>query len=104
MRAVSQTKSMTTDDFIAMTQRIIARDGFDDYLPTLVLPDSAQVFVLEGIPPDVDHDFAARRWVNKNVGDGDNYFLAFKISDSQFRVVVRLAGKIEERVATADCG
>jgi hypothetical protein len=95
---------MTTDDFIAMTQRIIAQDGFDDYLPTLVLPDSARLFVLEGIPPDVDHDFAARRWVAKKVGPGDNYFLAFKISATQFRVVVRIAGNVEERVTAAHCG
>ena len=29
------------DQFVKMTQRIIAEDGFDNYLPTLLLPATA---------------------------------------------------------------
>jgi hypothetical protein len=41
---------MTIDDFIAMTRRIIAKDGFEEYLPTLMLPQRRHVTVLEGLP------------------------------------------------------
>lgn len=53
---------MTIDDFIAMTQRIIEKDGFDGYLPTLVLPARNHISVLEGIPSNVDVEAAARQW------------------------------------------
>ena len=34
------------DHFIEMTQSIIRKDGFSDYLPTLVLPQTRQIAVL----------------------------------------------------------
>jgi hypothetical protein len=33
-----------------MTRRIIAKDGFEEYLPTLMLPQRRHVTVLEGLP------------------------------------------------------
>ena len=52
---------MTIDDFIAMTRRVIARDGFDDYLPTLVLPERRHIAVLEGMPPDAQRSHVGRQ-------------------------------------------
>lgn len=95
---------MTIDDFIAMTRRIIAKDGFDDYLPTLVIPDRREVTVLEGMPPDVDAEAASRRWATSSVDRNEDYFLAFKIDPAQFKVVARLKGVEEERVAAAEAG
>ena len=95
---------MTIVGFIAMTRRIIAKDGFDGYLPTLVLPERRHVTVLEGMPPDVDTEAASRKWASSKVGESEDYFLAFKIDPGQFKVVARLEGVEQERVAAAKAG
>jgi hypothetical protein len=95
---------MTIDDFIAMTRRTIAKDGFQEYSPTLVLPDRRHVKVLEGMPPEVDAELASRKWVASTAGENEDYFLAFKIDPVQFKVIARLAGVEQERVAAAEAG
>lgn len=93
---------MTTDDFIAMTQRVIAKDGFDDYLPTLILPTHSKILALQGVPDDVDIEEASRKWATEKVGDSsEDYYLAFKVDDARFKVVTRIAGVAEERIAPA---
>ncbi len=86
---------MTIDDFIGMTQRIIAQDGFEDFLPTLVLPDSQQVAVLEGVPVTVtvNVETAARNWADRKAGAGEDYFLACKSDPAHFKVVARVKGR-----------
>lgn len=78
---------MTIADFAGMTQRIIANDGFDGYLPTLARPVIRKIAVLEGVPADVDVEEAAKEWADKSVEPGEEYFLAFKISSTHFRIV-----------------
>jgi hypothetical protein len=94
---------MTIDDFIAMTKRVICNDGFEGYLPTLVLPARRHVAALEGIPADVDVEAAAKKWANSEAADED-YFLAFKIDSAHFKVIARVGGGEEERVAAAEGG
>jgi hypothetical protein len=95
---------MTIDDFIAMTRRIIAKDGFEGYLPTLVLPDRRHVAVLEGVPPDVDVEAAAKKWALQKSEPEEDYFLAFKIDSAHFKVIARSEGREETRVAAATAG
>jgi hypothetical protein len=96
--------TMTIDDFIAMTRRIIAEDGFEEYSPTLVLPERRHVTVLEGMPSDVDPEAVSRKWATSKAGENEDYFLAFKIDPVQFKVVARLGGVEQERVAAAEAG
>jgi hypothetical protein len=96
---------MTTDAFIRMTQNVIAKDGFEDYLPTLVLIGRPAVLALQGVPDTVDLEKASREWAAKNVGESsEDYFLAFKINPREFKVVTRIGGVIEEKVAPAKPG
>lgn len=95
---------MTIDDFIAMTRRIITKDGFDGYLPTLMLPAHRHVSVLEGVPPKVDVEVAARRWAEREAKADDDFFLAFKLDAAHFKVVARLNGQVAERIATVQVG
>ena len=90
---------MDLDAFIAMTQRVVARDGSEEYLPTLALPAARQVKVLDGIPADVDVETAARNWALKTAGESDDYFLAFKITETSFKAVARVNGRTLEKVA-----
>lgn len=92
------------DDFIAMTLRIIAKDGFDDYLPTLVLPARRHISVMEGIPSEVDVEAVARRWAEREAKSDEDYFLAFKVDGAHFKVVARLNGQVNERLATVEVG
>ena len=71
---------MTTSGFIRITQRIIDRDGFDGYLPTLLLPARKHIEVLEGVPPEVNIEEAARDWADRTAEASEDFFLAFKLS------------------------
>jgi len=93
---------MTVDDFVAMTRRVIARDGFDGYLPTLVLPARRHICVLEGMPANVDADTAARDWALRDSKSNEDYFLAFKVDDRHFKAVARLDGVTSERVVVVE--
>jgi hypothetical protein len=95
---------MTVDDFIAMTRRVIARDGFEGYLPTLVLPERRHVTVLEGMPSDVDTEAASKRWATSLLEGDEDYFLAFKINAAQFKVIARIRGVQQEHIAAAEAG
>lgn len=86
------------DQFIAMTQRIIARDGFDGYLPTLLLPNRKDVRVLEGVPSEENIDTVVANWVNRTANAGEDFIAAYKIDSNHFKVVSRIEGKTEERI------
>ena len=95
---------MTIDDFIAMTRRIIAKDGFDGYLPTLILPDRQHIAVLEGVPLDADVEMAAKKWAAGMSEREEDYFLAFKFDGARLKVIARTKGHEEVRVAAAMAG
>ncbi len=78
---------MDINDFAEMTQEVIASDGFEGYLPTLILPQRMVISALEGIPDGVDVEQAALEWAAKIAKAGEEYLLAYKINDHQFRVV-----------------
>jgi len=88
---------ISLNEFIAITQRVVARDGFDDYMPTLVLPARRHIMALEGIPDTVDTEAVARKWAEEHAGGGD-FLLAFKIDARRFKAIERKAGEIEARV------
>lgn len=95
---------MTVDDFIAMTRRVIARDGFERYVPTLVLPKRRHIAVLEGMPPDVDVEAAAKKWARGKVNADEDYLLAFKLDAAHFKVIARLGSSEQQRVAAVVAG
>ncbi len=74
-----------------MTQRVIARDGFDGYLPTACYPRRREVVVLEGAPQGVTVEPELVAWAARRVEEGEEFLLAFKCDDSHFKVV-RVAG------------
>ena len=81
------------DQFIAMTRRIIAKDGFDDYLPTLLLPSRKDIRVLEGVPVDEDVEKVVVDWAARIVGPEEDFLAAFKFDDTHFKVIARLNGR-----------
>jgi hypothetical protein len=89
------------DQFIAMTRRIIAKDGFQDYLPTLLLPSRKDVRVLEGVPDDEDLEKVVEGWAARIAGPEEDYLAAFKFDDAHFKVLARLNGKNSSVLCTA---
>jgi hypothetical protein len=89
--------------FAEITRRVIARDGFDGYLPTICVPARKYISVLEGIPPDkLDHvREIAIAWAEKKAKPEEDYFLAYKEDDDRFRVVHHFSGGAEERLFSA---
>jgi hypothetical protein len=88
----------TLDEFAAMTKRIIASDGFDDYFPTAVYPGRRHVVVLEGAPEGPELESIAVDWAAKGAAEGEEFLVAFKVGPEQFKVVRRFAGVQEEKV------
>lgn len=88
---------VTLAEFARITRRIIAGDGFDGYLPTALYPDRAEVFVLEGVPEDVDIELAAKRWAFDRANEGEEVLVAFKVSADRFKVVRQFDGGLEEQ-------
>ena len=57
---------LTLSQFIAVTIRVLAGDGIENYLPTMAQPDVETVRVLQGIPATVDHKQAVQTWIVRN--------------------------------------
>ena len=95
---------MTIDQFIAKTKAIIAEDGLDGYLPTLMLETRRAVrySVLADVPSDVDAELFAKEWASQVAKHGSDYLLAFRFDNAHFKVVSRRDGVIEERVIAVE--
>jgi hypothetical protein len=88
---------LTLVEFAKITRRVIARDGLDNYLPTALYPERREFVVLEGVPEDVDVESAARRWAFERAKEGEEVFVAFKVSATRFKVLHRYEGRFEEQ-------
>ena len=85
------------DQFVKMTQRIIAEDGFDNYLPTLLLPATREVRVLDQVEGDGE-SLGITDWLAEQVGPDEDFLVAFKAGDAHFMVVGRLGGQACEHL------
>ena len=87
---------MTLDEFATITQRVIARDGFEEYQPTACYPARRHLAVLAGVPPHVDIESASTSWALKNAISNEEVLVAFRIAPAQFKVVRIAEGVTEE--------
>jgi len=91
---------MHLEEFAEITQRVIRRDGFDGFLPTLCLPESRHVVVLEGFPDEKQPEIRSisLEWARDKAGGQDEFLLAFKEDEESFRIIRSFRGEISERV------
>jgi hypothetical protein len=78
---------MTIDEFAAITQRVIARDGFDEFMPTACYPQRRDIRTLAGLPADVEPGPAVLKWAMKHAKPDDELLIAFKSGPSEFTIV-----------------
>lgn len=97
-------KKLDMQGFAEITQRVIARDGFDRYLPTLCLPERQHLAVLEGVPEEKQSEIRtiAISWANKKANATEEYFLAYKQDSERFRIIHRHAEGVEEDAFLAE--
>ena len=81
---------MTLDEFATITQRVIARDGFDEFQPTACYPARREVKTLAGFPPDLAPEEPVIEWAARSATADEEFLVAFKTDDSHFRVVRRV--------------
>jgi hypothetical protein len=77
---------MMVDDCLQMTLGMVNRDGLAGYLPTLAVPATRVVSVIEGIPPDVDHRDAVQKAVKDRSLSSTEFFFAVHLGPSQLTV------------------
>jgi len=97
--AVGRGEEMNIQEFAEMTNRIIARDGFDNYLPTLCIPMKRYITVLEGVPEDEQIHIReiALEWAEEKTEPSEEYFLVYKENSESFRIIHQYEGGTEEK-------
>jgi hypothetical protein len=94
---------MQLDDFADSTKRVIRKDGFEGFLPTLYLPQQYHIMVLEGVPPEKQSEIRtiALEWARDKAADEQEFLLAFREDEASFRVIQSLNGELSEKVFPA---
>lgn len=87
---------MTAEEFALITQRIIEKEGFSDFQPTACYPTRREVKTLAGLPDDIDPENPVIGWAAESADSEEEFLVAFKISNTVFRVI-RYRGQIIER-------
>ena len=87
--------------FAAITRRVIARDGFEGYLPTALFPARKHVVVLEGVPEGEPLETVALAWALSNAAGGEEFLVAFKVSPTHFKVIRRVGLEYESELFSA---
>ena len=91
----------TVDEFASITKKVIARDGFEDYLPTALYPRRKDVVVLEGVPQEADLEPIVMKWATENAVGDEEFLVAFKVGPNKFKVIRRYKGAQEEKIFNA---
>jgi len=91
---------MCLEDFAEITQRIIRKDGFDDFLPTLCLPERQHIAVLEGVPEEKQQEIrsVSLAWARDKATGQEEFLIAFREDEESFRIIRSFRGEISERV------
>lgn len=92
---------MQVAQFATITRNVIDRQGFDGFQPTVCFPARKDVRALAGVPDDEPHEPIALRWAAGLAEPGEEYLLAFRHSDTEFKVVHAVAGRLKHRVYRA---
>jgi hypothetical protein len=88
---------MTLDQFAEMTRRVIANQGFDEFQPTACFPERRHVKSLAGLPDDIEPEEPVFEWATSSASENEEFLVAFKIDENQFRVIRRAKGKQTSR-------
>lgn len=97
-------RHLTTEinEMVTITRSVIARDGFEGFLPTACFPKRKEVAVLKGVPVGVDIETATMGWASNKAKMGEEYLIAFRVDSTHFKVIRRNGKQNEEAVFGVD--
>ena len=93
---------MTLDEFATITRRVIADDGFDEYLPTVCYPVRRHVETLVGLPSDTKPDEPVLEWASEGAEGGEEFLVAFKVDDNHFKIIRHVGSYSEDETYSVD--
>jgi hypothetical protein len=79
-------KPMTLDSFAQATINVIREDGITEYLPTIVLTETQEFRVIEGIPAIVDHRTAVQNVVRHSSYESKEFFFGVRSAPEQITI------------------
>ncbi len=85
---------MKIEQFAETTNRVIARDGFDGHLPTACFPARKHISVLEAVPSGGGIEQISINWAKGKAQDGEEFLVAFRVSDTEYKIVRQHKGEI----------
>jgi hypothetical protein len=69
---------MTLEDFTRITVNVVASDGVDEYVPTLLFTDTREVHAVEGIPESVADRDAIQEVVRRQGRENREFFFGVR--------------------------
>ena len=89
---------MNTDEFAAITQNVIAANGFDDFQPAACFPERRAVRTLARFPSDEDPELPSLEWAVGIAKAEEEFLVAFKCDASHFKVIRQVGSSRESKV------
>lgn len=84
--------------FAEITRKVIGDGDFSEFLPTVLYPERRQLSALEGVPADAEIESVAVAWAAEGAVDDEDFLVAFRVSDTQFKIVRRSGGHFDSKV------
>ncbi len=88
---------MKIEEFALITRRVIASDGFDDFLPTACYPKRSEVRTLTDLPEDIEPESEIIKWAGQHAGKGEEFLVAYKSGTAEFTVIRKKGDKRESK-------
>jgi hypothetical protein len=101
--AGSENKDMRLDEFAALTQKIISKQGFDDFIPVACLPERREIRALADIEPGEEAEATVVDWARSLTPSTEELLVAFKFSVSQFKVIRIKGAEKESAIYEVSC-
>jgi hypothetical protein len=89
---------MEIDAFARMTYRVLQSTPFEEFQPTLCLPERRNVLTLSGIPKEEETNMRsiALDWADRKAEPNEEYLMAYRKDAEHFLIIRRFEGKFEE--------
>ena len=79
-------KPMTLDFFAQATINVIREDGIGEYLPTIVLTETQEFRVIEGVPATVDHRDAIQNVVRRSQYEFKEFYFGVRSAPERITI------------------
>jgi len=89
---------MQISNVATMTRDVIDEHGFEGYQPTIIFPERRIVRSVADVPDGVDHEQVALGLASQHAEPGEEYFVVFRHSDTEFKVIHMHEGKSRAEV------